>query len=141
MPLDLGIRLVVLSACETLLPGTELPDEVLALPSGLLQSGVAGVIASSWVVPDLASAVVMVEFYRRWRHPTTESPAAALREAQIWVRDSPIEEKLALYEAASRGANDWPDPVVADQLLDELLTDPALSFDLVGWAAYAYVGA
>ncbi len=30
------VRLAVLSACETLLPGTELPDEVRSLPTNLI---------------------------------------------------------------------------------------------------------
>jgi CHAT domain-containing protein len=141
LPLNLGLRLVVLSACETLLPGTELPDEVLALPSGLLQAGVGGVVASSWVVPDVASAVVMIEFYRRWRSGAL-SPSAALRSAQQWVRDTPLEAKLDRYDAASRGTEDWPEPWVADRLINALLTDAAPeSFDVVGWAAFGYVGA
>ena len=55
------VRLAVLSACETALPGVELPDEVVAFPTGLLQSGVAGVIASQWSVPDRATAMLMAE--------------------------------------------------------------------------------
>jgi len=46
MELQLRVRLAVLSACETAQPGTELPDEVVALPTGLLQAGVAGIVAS-----------------------------------------------------------------------------------------------
>ena len=52
MELQLRVRLAVLSACETALPGTELPDEVVALPTGLLQAGVAGIVASQWSVPE-----------------------------------------------------------------------------------------
>jgi CHAT domain-containing protein len=33
-----NLRLAVLSACETSMPGTELPDEVISLPTGLLQA-------------------------------------------------------------------------------------------------------
>src|SRR6185503_8601078 len=54
----LHVRLAVLSACETALPGTELPDEVVALPTGLLQAGVAGVVASLWAVPDRSTAML-----------------------------------------------------------------------------------
>ena len=67
LAMKLHVRLAVLSACETALPGTGLPDEVVALPTGLLQAGVAGVIASQWAVPDLGTAILMAEFYRRWR--------------------------------------------------------------------------
>ena len=63
MELQLRVRLAVLSACETAQPGTELPDEVVALPTGLLQAGVAGIVASQWSVPDRATAMLMAEFY------------------------------------------------------------------------------
>src|SRR5713101_6090956 len=38
------VRLAVLSACESGIPGTELPDEIVSLPTGLVQAGVAGVV-------------------------------------------------------------------------------------------------
>jgi CHAT domain-containing protein len=62
-------------------PGTDLPDEVVALPTGLLQAGVAGIVASQWSVPDRATAMLMAEFYRCWRRDRL-APAAALRAAQ-----------------------------------------------------------
>jgi CHAT domain-containing protein len=142
MSRELRMRLAVLSACETLLPGTELPDEVVALPTGLLQAGAAGVIASQWAVPDLESASLMVEFYGRWRAGAAE-PARALRDAQVWVRDTPVAGKIALYEKAAEGRAGWPPASVADALLDRFARlDPASGpADLVGWAAFAHVGA
>jgi len=50
--MPLNVRLAVLSACETGLVGIDLPDEALALPTGLLQAGVASIVASQWIVPD-----------------------------------------------------------------------------------------
>ena len=94
MELQLRVRLAVLSACETALPGTELPDEVVALPTGLLQAGVAGIVASQWSVPDRATAMLMAEFYRRWWWDRM-APAAALRAAQRWLRDTTNAEKHA----------------------------------------------
>jgi CHAT domain-containing protein len=141
MSRDVRVRLAVLSACETLLPGTELPDEVVALPTGLLQAGAADVIASLWTVPDLESASLMVEFYGRWRTGDAE-PARALRDAQLWVRDTPVADKIALYESAADGQADWPPASVADALLDRIarLDTPSGPADLVGWAAFAHVG-
>jgi hypothetical protein len=52
------LRLAVLSACETSMPGTELPDEVVSLPTGLLQAGVGGVVASQWAVPRASEAAL-----------------------------------------------------------------------------------
>ena len=142
MSRDLRLRLAVLSACETLLPGTELPDEVLALPTGLIQAGAAGVIASLWTVPDLESAALMVDFYGRWRGD--ETPARALRDAQAWVRDTPSADKYAVYERAADGAASWPPGSVADALLDRMAltgaAGPTDAADMVAWAAFAPVG-
>lgn len=57
------MRLALLSACETGLPGTQLPDEVVSLPTRLLQAGVAGVAASLWSVADLSTTLLLVRFY------------------------------------------------------------------------------
>ena len=141
MGMDVRVRLALLSACETLVPGRELPDEVVALPTGLIQAGAAGVIASLWAVPSLESAVLMVEFYRRWRAEGTP-PARALRDAQQWVRDTPMPGKVACYEAAAEAQDAWPPAPVADALLDELAQAGPTSglANLVGWAAFAHVG-
>ncbi len=92
LAMRLRLRLAVLSACETLPPGTDLPDEVVSLPTGLLQAGVGGVVASMWAVPDRATAMLMTEFYRGWRWDR-QTPADALRMAQQWLRDTTNGEK------------------------------------------------
>jgi CHAT domain-containing protein len=96
--LDLQVRLATLSACETGLPGLTLPDEVVSLPTGLLQAGVAGVVASLWSVADSSTMLLMVKFYDLWRKQNL-APSEALRQAQIWLRDSPEGE----FEALSVG--------------------------------------
>jgi CHAT domain-containing protein len=78
-------RLAVLSACETHLSGTRLPDEAVGLPAGLLQAGFAGVVACHWPVSDHSTALFMVRFHELWRGQGL-SPAAALAEAQRWLR-------------------------------------------------------
>jgi len=82
-----GIRLAILSACETGLQGTKNTDEAISLPTGLLQAGVAGVIASLWSVSDLSTMLLLSKFYELWRINNQE-PSEALRQAQIWLRDS-----------------------------------------------------
>ncbi|MEU9342327.1 CHAT domain-containing protein [Streptomyces sp. NPDC048278] len=106
--LRLRLRLAVLSACETSVPGGRLPDEVVSLPTGLLQAGVAGVLASLWEVTDVATAMLMTEFYRRWRHTDgVTSPSEALAGAQVWLRDTTNSEKLRCYEDAERQRAAW----------------------------------
>jgi CHAT domain-containing protein len=97
-----GIRLVTLSACETGLAGTKLPDEVVNLPTGLLQAGVAGVAASLWTVADLSTMMLISYFYDLWRIEKLE-PVQALRQAQIWMRDTTDAEKREYFKAVRAG--------------------------------------
>lgn len=94
-------RLAVLSACETGVPGTKVPDEVIGLPAGLLQAGVAGVAASLWAVNDLSTARLMERFYQAWLDEGL-TPAAALCRAQRWLRDVTRQE-LGDYYASFIG--------------------------------------
>ncbi|HEY9817105.1 MAG TPA: CHAT domain-containing protein, partial [Candidatus Obscuribacterales bacterium] len=82
-----GLRLAILSACETGLSGIENADEAISLPTGLLQAGVAGVVASLWSVSDLSTMVLLSRFYTLWQNQDM-SPATALRCAQQWLRDA-----------------------------------------------------
>jgi CHAT domain-containing protein len=136
----LRVRLAVLSACETSLPGTDLPDEVVALPTGLLQAGVAGVIASQWAVPDLATAILMTEFYGRLR---SNAPAAALRDAQKWVRDTTNGEKVEAWQRAVGEREDWLPDEVAEALIDRLAfrePDARDEAKIRAWGAFTHVG-
>jgi len=87
--LDLNLpnsRLTTLSACETGIVGSALPDEVISLSTAFMRAGSAGVIAPLWDVVDDA-ARVMEKFYHSWVKKGL-SPAQALRSAQIFVRDN-----------------------------------------------------
>jgi CHAT domain-containing protein len=75
-----GIRLAILSACETGLSGLDNIDEVVSLPIGLMQAGVAGVISSLWSVSDLSTMMLLTRFYDLWRKDGLE-PAIALHQA------------------------------------------------------------
>jgi CHAT domain-containing protein len=80
-------RLVVLSACETGLYdiGRD-TDEFIGLPTTFLQVGATGVVGSLWQVDDLATALLMARFYDL--HMGGLAPPTALKQAQIWLRDS-----------------------------------------------------
>jgi CHAT domain-containing protein len=143
MSMNLRIRLAFLSSCETLLPGTELPDEVVSLPTGLLQAGAAGVVASLWAIPDMVTLMVTAEFYRRWRRDGV-APAEALRHSQIWVRDSTNAEKVAAWEESLEDGSGWLPPEVADALFDHVMErepDDRDEAPIAAWAGFGYVGA
>lgn len=141
MELHLRVRLAVLSACETALPGTELPDEVIGLPTGLLQAGVAGVVASQWAVPDRATAMLMTEFARLWGGGDVP-PAKALRQAQRWLRDTTNGQKRAHWLAALDDRPVLPIDVVEAFVaaLSFLEPDERDHADLAMWAAFAHLG-
>ncbi|HNS04209.1 MAG TPA: CHAT domain-containing protein, partial [Anaerolineae bacterium] len=140
-----GARLAVLSACETGVPGTKLPDEVVSLPTGLVQAGVAGVVASLWAVNDRSTAMLMERFYRLWREDGL-APAEALRRAQIWLRDSSNREMAAYFQAdvPAPAGNRMPEGVAAELYVERMmqLDGDARSFaHPFYWAAFTMTGA
>ncbi len=92
-------RLVTLSACETgitdVLRGSA--EEYVGIPAGLLLAGVPCVVSSLWAVPDLSTALLMARFYHNHLNDKMAF-AAALREAQVWIRDLEA-RKVAEYAA------------------------------------------
>lgn len=143
LAMQLRLRLAILSACETLPPGTDLPDEVVSLPTGLLQAGAGGVVASMWVVPDRATAMLMTEFYRLWRHERL-APAASLRRAQQWLRDTTNGEKAETYRQALAEGRSWLPGRAEDDfilVLDFQEPEEREHDGLAAWAGFAYVGA
>ncbi len=86
--LDLSAcRLVTLSACETGITDiSQSPDEFLGLPAGFLQAGAPGVVSTLWAVDDLSTMLLMERFYKNHLEENKQ-PAAALRDAQRWLRD------------------------------------------------------
>jgi CHAT domain-containing protein len=83
--LKLNADLVVLSGCRTAL-GKEVRGEgLIGLTRGFQYAGAQRVVASLWRVEDLATASLMARFYRGlWVEKLP--PAAALRQAQLWIR-------------------------------------------------------
>ncbi|MEU2240063.1 CHAT domain-containing tetratricopeptide repeat protein [Streptomyces sp. NPDC018338] len=92
-----GVRLAVLSACETGLGGADRTDEVLGLSRSLLFSGVRSLVMSLWRVPDRSTASLMGAF-----HDLTlsgEPPAQALRAAMLAARALPGGDRLDRWAA------------------------------------------
>lgn len=129
------VRLAILSACETGIPGIELPDEVVGLPSGLLQAGVAGIIASLWSVSDLSTAMLLVRFYDLWCGKKQLDPHKALWKAQQWLRDTTNVEKMEYFDQFSTAE------FIQDELFNRFPDDNARDFSHpFYWAAFYFVG-
>ncbi len=95
-------RLVTLSACETGLSEVrQSPDEYLGLPAGFMQAGAPAIVSSLWTVDDRSTALLMERFYRNHLEKGTTF-SAALREAQLWLRDATTTELGAYYKSHIR---------------------------------------
>lgn len=103
-----GTRLVVLSACQTAITDfNHLPEEAIGLPGGFMQAGVPGVVGTLWSVNDLSTALLMIRFYEYHLNDGLH-PAAALRKAQLWLRDVTNAELSELFAKYKLTATDRP---------------------------------
>lgn len=95
-------RLVVLSACDTgLYDLANLPFEFIGLPSGFLHAGAAGVVSTLWPVDDHATAMIMGKFYEEYLNGRL-TPSAALRSAQLWLRNATWPDLLEAIDSWGR---------------------------------------
>ncbi len=124
-------RLAILSACETHRSGTDLPDEATGLPTGLIQAGFAGVVASHWPVNDRSTSYLMTRFHDLW-HNKGLPPAAALAEAQRWCRTA-TRADMRDYASAQQRDGQWP-PTEPGLLADRPFRHP------FWWAPFALTG-
>lgn len=91
-------NLVSLSACETAITGNQtITTEYVGLVSGFMSRGAAHVVSTLWTVDSAATALVMIEFYRR--RQTGKSEASALAEATEWLKELTAEQLKEWYEA------------------------------------------
>ncbi len=103
--LDLNeTRLATLSACESGIVDSDIPDEAIGLPAGFLQAGAAGVLATLWPVDEESTAVFMEHFYSLLIEEK-KSPVPALRETQVWLRD--LTMKRLKEVGTDAGLNAW----------------------------------
>ncbi len=80
--LNLGARLVMLSACETGLGKEKRGEGVIGLTRAFMYAGAPTVGVSLWSVADRSTAELMTDFYKRLLAKQALSPGAALRAAQ-----------------------------------------------------------
>jgi CHAT domain-containing protein len=86
--LRLAAELVTLSACETGLGKQVSGEGIVGLTHGFLHAGASRVLVSLWKVDDRASARLMRRVYEGIFREKL-SPAAALRKAQLSLRQDP----------------------------------------------------
>ncbi|MEC4806573.1 MAG: CHAT domain-containing protein [Jaaginema sp. PMC 1079.18] len=86
--LDLPADLVVLSACQTGLGELVRGEGIIGLTRGFMYAGASRVVVSLWNVDDEGTAELMKAFYR-YTIQENQTPAAALRSAQISLWQNP----------------------------------------------------
>ncbi|NJN22875.1 MAG: CHAT domain-containing protein, partial [Leptolyngbya sp. RL_3_1] len=113
------VHLVVLSACETALGGTNQDGiEISSLAYHFLNKGVQTVVASLWAVDDFSTSLLMQAFYGALVADEPVTQAEALRRAQLQLLQGDLAgaglpvrglgvESTAIGE--SRGATTPPD--------------------------------
>ncbi|OQX05442.1 MAG: hypothetical protein BWK80_52155 [Desulfobacteraceae bacterium IS3] len=143
-----SIRLAILSACETGIPDfRKLPDEVVSLSAGMLQAGMGGVMASLWSVYDSSTMMLMAYFYESWRKQGM-SPPEALRQAQIWMRDTTNREKQEYFEMKKTNMPQSESPKMAyptanylERTLLEMFNSKERHYaHPFHWAGFGYMG-
>ncbi|HEX6715777.1 MAG TPA: CHAT domain-containing tetratricopeptide repeat protein [Pyrinomonadaceae bacterium] len=82
------VDLVVLSACRTGLGKDVRGEGLIGLTRGFMYAGASSVVASLWKVDDEATAELMKQFYFNMLEKQM-NPAAALRAAQVYIRQQP----------------------------------------------------
>ncbi len=135
-------RLAVLSACETGVPGLKLIDEMMGLPAGMMQAGVPGVVGSLWSVRAMSTIILMARFYSLWREQGI-TPQEALRQAQIWLRDSTREQKKDFFKTFLLKKRSEMSTRMAIFFYEYLSTVKSDDIDYSSpyyWAAFTYTG-
>lgn len=96
--LDLSsYQLACLCACETAIAGNQtITKEYIGIVSAFMYSGVANVVSTLWTVESISSALLMIEFHRRY--VAGESAEVALAAAKHWLRNATNEDLRKWYE-------------------------------------------
>jgi CHAT domain-containing protein len=134
--LDLrGVELVVLSACETSLGSAAKGEGMMGLQRAFQVAGAGSLISSVWSVDDVATSVIMEQFYTNlWerRLPKLE----ALRQAQLAMlrRYDPARHRL---RGAAEVEGPSPAAIAADRGAEPMRRPPTPPFF---WAAFTLSG-
>jgi CHAT domain-containing protein len=139
LPLE-GLRLCVLSACETGLGDLTEGEGVLGLQRAFHAAGCPNVVGSLWKVDDEATAALMTQFYYELR-VNKRTPLEALREAQLTLYRHP--ERIAeLAKGIPRGKINPGDIVtLGSKPLQTKPGERAKTTPTKLWAAFVLSGA
>ena len=138
-------KLIALSACETAIVNfRDTADEHYGLPVAFLFAGAPSVWGTFWPVADFPTALLLVRAYRNLLSGIGNQ-AAALRNAQLWLRDAKATELREALDAVERDAmgnaplskdvEDWKGDLKARSPGERRFADPYY------WAAFHAVGA
>ncbi|GAB4191010.1 MAG: hypothetical protein OHK0022_04340 [Roseiflexaceae bacterium] len=136
--IDLRVDLVTLSACTTGLSHVVPGDELQGLPRAFLYAGAPTVVCTLWEAADLVTLLVMERFYQGLSGGV--APAAALRDAQVAVRDlsgAELAETLTRWHNAGgelAALSDSFPVIAADQHETQPFADPQY------WAPFMLIG-
>lgn len=90
--------LVILSSCESAVVTRQAIDQTVSLAAVLLGAGARAVIATTWSIGDVSTAILMLRFYFAWQIEK-QTPVTALQTAQCWLRDTTNSEKARFCES------------------------------------------
>jgi CHAT domain-containing protein/tetratricopeptide (TPR) repeat protein len=122
-------RIAVVPAGESALPGAQLPNELISIPTGFHAAGVCGVLACLWEINNLGATTLMNKFYSFWRDHQM-NPPDALRAAQTWMRNAHNNELKSVIPVDSIGRP----PFESSDDDDRPFASP------IHWAGFVYSG-
>jgi CHAT domain-containing protein len=118
-----GAQLVTISAVQPpRFDSDQFPEASERLPAAFLVAGAADVVSNLWLINDLSTALLMKQFYTYYLQGGLP-PAAALRQAQRWLRE---EVTAGLAADVCRR---WVDSLYAHE-------SPALAQAIDDWTYY-----
>jgi CHAT domain-containing protein len=137
-------RLAVLGACETstLLPSLVHLDDEAGIAQAMLAAGARGVIGTRWFVGDEPTMLLLHLMYKHLFTPGT-LPAAALRAAQLALRDLTTSAAIAIVDTMLAGAECGQSAGVALRRLRGTLRGATAQrpyADPYYWAGFVYFG-
>lgn len=141
--------IITLSACETAVTGLQtIESDYVGLSSAFLTAGAANIISTLWTVESESNAWLMVKFYQCY--VAGDSPAAALKKAQHWLRTLTYSDIANWLQAQQNQISGQTHPGTYDAIaarIGDIQSDPSKInsaqppyADPYYWAAFTVTG-